>query len=228
MKKISYVIMVIGLILILYGVYALLLKPSNELPVNTDISGKYTNSNGTIYIYQDDKNEGYFVINNEIYGKGEIGKKITSSVNGVDYEFKLDNDNLYVKTSNSIVNGSYKKERSLTLREYYNDIYGDIELLESYYNGIYKDDEMEVIIYQFSDDEVKAFIKRNNNIQVLNFEISPEGQLNSLQNDDNHVISKHDDKLLYTLEGSKDFFQKELSIERRITYKDVLELYINK
>lgn len=228
MKNIAKVMFIIGLISVIYGICSLLFLDNTNTSTNIEFTGKYTSTSGNIYIYEDSDNKIYFTINNEIYGKADFDKnKIIGIVNEVSYEFTLNGNTLDVKTSNLTVNGQYKKEKTLTLEEFYSLNYGDMELLNVSINGKYISDKMEIIIYQAKKDEILGYIKDKGKTLILKFTVDSSGQLNSSNSNDSYIMSVRENKLLYTFEGDLDFVQEELMFDGRVTYKDVLELYIN-
>lgn len=227
MKKIAYIILIVGVLILGIGIYKFIfVKQSNVPKNNTNYTGKYTKSLENLYIYQEDVNNIYFIVNDNIYGTGSINNgKLIGTANNETYNFELLDNNLKVVSNDRVADGLYKKDSAITIEEFYNIKFGNIELLNSIYNGKYKNEKMEISIYQSKDNEIIGYLKNNKETLLLNFTIK-DGRLMCTHDDDNYVILLRDKNILYTKEGSLEFIQEELSLERKLTYKDVLDLYI--
>lgn len=227
MKKIAYIILIVGVLILGIGIYKFIfVKQSNVPENNTNYTGKYTKSLENLYIYQEDVNNIYFIVNDNIYGTGSINNgKLIGTANNETYNFELLDNNLKVVSNDRVADGLYKKDSAITIEEFYNIKFGNIELLNSIYNGKYKNEKMEISIYQSKDNEIIGYLKNNKETLLLNFTIK-DGRLMCTHDDDNYVILLRDKNILYTKEGSLEFVQEELPLERKLTYKDVLDLYI--
>ena len=225
MKKTTYILLFVGIIILAIGVIYQLMFSNSQ--IIEEFTGKYSYDNNSIYIYQIDKNELYFIINTDIYGKSIINNKEASgTINNINYKFTIDKDKLLLESTNSSINGSYKKESIITLEEFYNYKYGEYKLLDSKYNGKYSNENMKLTMYQSNDDEVVVFINKNNEKLILKCTIDLGVFLNSSQGDDNYIISTNDTGILLTKEGSQEFYHENLSFENKITSKDVFDLFV--
>lgn len=227
MKKIAYIILIVGVLILGIGIYNFIfVKQSNVPENNINYTGKYTKSLENLYIYQEDVNNIYFIVNDNIFGTASINNgKLIGTANNETYNFELLDNNLKVVSNDRVADGLYKKDSAITIEEFYNIKFGNIELLNSIYNGKYKNEKMEISIYQSKDNEITGYLKNNKEMLLLNF-IIKDGRLMSTHDDDNYVILLRDKNILYTKEGSLEFIQEELPLERKLTYKDVLDLYI--
>jgi hypothetical protein len=226
MKKIAYVIWIFGFVLIAFGIYKLMFS-SNTPKTNLEYSGKYVNSNNSIYVYQDNKDSIYFILNSETYGRANNNNnKMSSSINGITYNFEFHDDTLNITSSNSKINGTYRKEKQLTIEEFYNLKFGEDEFLNSKYNGKYKKDDIEVNIYQSKESEVVGFIRNKNNTLLLRFTTDGENSLMCTLDDENYIISLQGESIIYIKEGSLEFIHEELPLSSNLTIKDILNLYL--
>ena len=223
MKKKVYILLLAGIIMIIAGVVSSLInKPTSPEP--TVFTGKYFNGDKSIYIYEIDDSNLYFAIN-DILGKATINN---NEANGIvfekNYNFTLNGNQLIVNANDSNIDGVYTKDGKITREEFY--AFGDDELLKFVSNSKYSNEKATITIYRISKEAVVTLIDSNNEKVLRKFTNNDYGILESIDNDDKYIISLHDGGLLYTKEGLLDFFQEELTSERRITSQEVFELFI--
>ncbi len=224
MKKKAYILLIAGVIMIIAGVvYVLINKPTTPEP--TVFTGKYFNDNKSIYIYEIDDSNLYFVIKDDVMGKATINN---NEANGMvfdkNYKFTLNGNQLTVNTNDSNIDGVYTKDGEVTIEELYK--FGDDELLKFVSNSKYSNEKITIIMYRINKNTVVTLIDSNSEKVLRKFTNNDYGVLESIDNDDKYKISLSDGGLLYTKEGNLDFFQEELTLEKRITSQEVFELFI--
>ena len=224
MKNKVYILLFAGVIMIIAGVvYALINKPTTPEP--TVFTGKYFNDNKSIYIYEIDDSNLYFVIKDDVMGKATINN---NEANGMvfdkNYKFTLNGNQLTVNTNDSNIDGVYTKDGEITIEELYK--FGDDELLKFVSNSKYSNEKITIIMYRINKNTVVTLIDSNSEKVLRKFTNNDYGVLESIDNDDKYKISLSDGGLLYTKEGDLEFFQEELTLEKRITSQEVFELFI--
>lgn len=231
MKKIALILSIIGGILIVYGIiYSLFLNKSQASPSDEDnivfipqYSGKYSNSERTIYLYKANRDEVYFIISDDIFGKAYLDSYDAATINGTLYKFIETSKGLTVESDNKEVNGLYKRDSDITFEEFYGLEYGDAKLFDSEYSGVYSNDSIRIWMYQSTINEVVAFINNNSKKEIVRFTINSDKTLSESNN--KYAISLHDEYILFAINNNESN-QIRIPFDGEIIAKDIFDLFI--
>lgn len=183
-KLIPIIVILIGLVLIFTSLFFFTdIFKSNEKGNNekniedkqdesliSKYEGIYTTEKDNMYIHKKSDNEFYYTIGGNFQGVAKIegdSAKEKDSVNDNYFEFKIVDDGIEVTyhadedTEVAVDTGLYKKVADYSKENVYKYAVGDPSYLKTRYNGIFKNGNIELYIYQISENEI--MVQTNDN-----------------------------------------------------------------
>ena len=233
MKKIYISLLITGIILIVLGI--ILFQKSKVDGEVINFTGKYIDSNNEVNIYQNNNDNLYFVISNNIYGMAKINNNVATGTSfNNSYTFTIKNDEIKVESDNKEIQGNYKKINNITYDEFLKILFVDEQYFDSNYNGIYDDGKYKIIMYQIDSEHVIIFADGlEKNKFALKYQIGINDFITCLYNDMIYIIHMDDnDKIsLYRDYDDADFSNKkpnfELSKTRKIEKNEIPDLFLS-
>lgn len=245
MSKNCKFILIVIIVLIALGIIYMLSAPKSDkeepqitptpevvnYPEGLAYTGKYSKEDKEIFVFQINNNEIYYVISIEVYGKASISNGEAESVaGGINYKMIFNGNNVEVTSSDETYSGTYIKESGITYEEFFNTNYGNIKYLNSKYNGKYSNDELEISIYQISENIVVCFISDLDGSKVsMGLNIDAENKITNTYYNDDYEITVEDNKIVFARvneEVESNNFKKELTFTNKLTGNDIFDLYV--
>ena len=272
-KKNILVPILIGIAVILIGVGVFLLlsgkdnnsKQNNEENTEkqestsvdvTKFEGIYANGEDKLYIRKSAENEFHYMISGSFEGtavvNGETAKEKELFNENEYFEFKLVDDGIEL-TYNApkdhevaIATGLYKKVAEYSSDNIYKEAVGDPQYLSTRNNGIYKNENIELFVFQISENQV--IVRSSNNTTEVNIDEVFEEKTNEINGEVNFVAKSFfdEDKNAFSMkifdnsieitvyEDVFGFDEEDKKLEgnykfdRKITKEDILkEFYSN-
>lgn len=229
-------ILLVGLLLIVFGI-VLQLLPINNQSINNqatakDFAGIYKNSKGKAYLYTKDGKEvivtielsNYSFMNQEEVKDGKLSMKTIEDKTTI--TLSKDKKTIFIVSDfKEINNTSFKKEKDYTKEDFYQNNYGDLKLLDNKYNGIFKLDNKEIRIYQKDEETIRALIEENNSSMDIEFKIMKENTLEGEVLEDKYIINLEDDSIIFnTVNGDNNFDGTYEKVGKQ-TIDDILNSY---
>jgi hypothetical protein len=183
-KLIPIIIILIGLVLIFTSLFFFTdifksnekgnneknIKEKQDESLISKYEGIYTAEKDNMYIHKKSDNEFYYTIGGNFQGVAKIegdSAKEKDSVNDNYFEFKIVDDGIEVTyhadedTEVAVDTGLYKKVADYSKENVYKYAVGDPSYLKTRYNGIFKNGNIELYIYQISENEI--MVQTNDN-----------------------------------------------------------------
>ena len=228
-----------GLTLIGFGVYKAFIEekkeeqPKQKGVVKTEYSGVYRNGDATIKIYQRKDNSISFYldgIENSVSFEGKINNNIVEkSIFDDNYKIAFNNNSLTFETSDeNATSGTYNKISDYTMRDYYNDNYGDENYINTRYNGEFKQGDIIARLYQKDENIVRVSIYKGLNFHDLEYDIKEDGNLFTDSFDSKYEIEFNDDSFTFkeTSNDESKPFDGTYTKVKSLTMEEILEKFI--
>ncbi len=237
-KMIVTIVFIIGIILIAVGI-KLTYQDSHRgesSPTTNDIypsTGAYEYNGVKLYIYQDDKENIYFALNNRVFGKAHLEQNVFKGYlnqNGqmFEYTFNLTDGKIKVDSTNTeITSGLYTKTNDITGKDYFEITFGSTAFFNSQYNGIYQIEDKKIYLYQNDKDTAKVIISSSKSSIVTTLRINNNNLITQVGEEDISLMVNEDNTILLEtfsngkkIEGTLDGNYKKIS---DLDYKDIIK-----
>lgn len=245
-RKIVLLLLIIaGIMFITYGFTQYKQEKPNDNNNSTDniepivdkkdhqYSGIYSNSEESIYIFQNDSD--LYFTTSSFKGKTIITngnatyERVEDEQNRV-YSFSISKDILTLTSNDDVIkSGEYTKINTLSLEKYFDYKFGDYNLFNSKYNGYYHKDDLSIYIYQIAEKMVNVIINCNDFEMNANFKIRNDGllEINSTIEELYIEFSNSNTITFNITDKTSDVYKEKLNgsyqKEKNITMYDVLD-----
>ncbi len=246
-KKVKYLFIIIGIILLLFGIIFILKNNNKEQNKNTNeeinekiypFNGVFKNENKVIYMYQCDENNAFVSSKDgNIKMRLMIDAKAENIAKGYldidECNFEINDEILKIETNNDrLQNGDYKKESSISAEEFFEVLIGKTDYFnEKKYNGLYKLENSNLYMFQYSNDEVYVIIDSDKGSYMNKAYISDENNLFMGDFSSNYQIVLDKDSLTFIIvsknemsTSSDDIFDGLYTKVKEITPLDVISI----
>ena len=232
-NKLSFIIMIIGIIMALLGIILLIIPNLGEETLTAnDFNGIYKNDNGEALLYSKDGKTVHVSIELEDYSfthQSEVkDNKLNLEAENKKTIVSLDKNKKTVSIKSDIKelnNMTFKKEKEYSKEQFFNNNYGNSKYLDSKYNGIYKKDNSEIKMYQQYDDTVRVYISKENSSIDTEFLIKDENTIISELEEIEYKITIDGDKIQFeTTKGDKEY-DGEYKREKTLSQDEIMELF---
>ncbi len=254
MKKnhfISFVILIVGVVLVLFGLYYSNNNEYNNVPiiptptptndpneiVEVDslepYSGIFSSENGDIYLYQVNDSLLLFAIKKDVYGKAEISNGEAKGLiieNGTEtnYIIKKIDSSIQITTDGTTINsGNYQKKENISIVKYYEYLFGNRKYFVSSYNGIYDNNGIKMYMFQIDDKHVEVLIDSDENSMKNVFEIIDNNVLNASNSEEIYTLTINANEIIwetasYESDSVDNIYNGKFTKDKKITMEDVL------